>query len=431
MAEKASSLLLVALIFVQLITLGANTSLLSAIAALADVLVALIILLLLRLPDAVWKGLASVLFPLALALCWAGLPEIAGPQLLVAPNLVPELFALEWEKLLGIFACLLSGIILGARPLVTRWFVDCFLAGGFAWTLLALLLRQADPWHVWGHTKGLLEGRFTATLLNTNAAGCAFGVIAIVATGRLQIAIGRLSARGWSESVAASVAACGTVVVVALAACALTQSRASLILTVLAMAIILFRWARPLRRRGALGRGAWIAALVLPLLGIALLFGTQVWERFGSIGGDATDRLVAMLHFGGIAVQSPWFGYGLGSFSTVNARHLDPRTVGLLWNFGAAHSAPIHAALEAGIPFTALIVLAIAIALRRMASIRHLDVADPLMLANFAAVALVFVASLVDIEFSIPALASLTAVLSGLVLGRAERAIASRQSSID
>jgi O-antigen ligase len=424
LGENICIALLLVLLFGQLTTLGANTSFLSAAAALADVLVALLVLGVLRPPDHLWFGLAPVLLPLLLALGWAGLPEVAGPLFGPPPvRPIPEVFPLEWAKLLGVLACLVSGIALGARPLVTRRFVNGFIVVGLLWTLFALILRQIDPLHVWGQSKGLAGGRFTATLLNANSAGCVFGAIAVIATGRLQLAIGHSLSRGWTGRVAAILAICAMTATVTLAACALTGSRASLLLSVFAVTAVLARQAGQLRRGGGMGVVSGVVMLGLVAAGIALVVGMPIRQRFLLIMGDADDRLTAMDHFATLAARSPWFGYGLGSFHTVNARYLTPDNAGLLWDFGAAHSSPVNAALEAGTPFVGLVMLSILAALWRIASARRLDVADPLMFAQFAAVSLVFFCSLADIELSVPAVAAMTAILSGLVLGRVERAI--------
>ncbi|WP_165911528.1 O-antigen ligase family protein [Sphingomonas sp. PP-CC-3A-396] len=408
------------LVFAQLVDLGANTTLFSAISAVADVMVAIIVVILLRPDPVLWRSLASVIVPIIAALLWASIPSFGhGPT--------PISATVGLANLAGAFACLVAGFAIGARMGLTRRFIDVIVVLGLAYIILSLGLRQEDPLHVWGYDKGLAQQRFTGTLLNPNAAACTFGVIAVLAVGRLQVAVRQSTGRGWPIPLLAMAMICVLTIALGLAACALTGSRASLVSSIVAVvALFAIPARRRLRSRGRVRRVIMAVAIALICAGFFAFLQAPVAGRFETFSIDAADRWMALTHHLALANRAPWFGYGLGSFPTVNAAHLTPANVDILWNFGAVHNIVVQTAFEAGWPFPCLMAVAVIAGIRILVRARKLDSADPLMLAQTFAVTLVFACACVDITLSIPALVALTAVLSGTVLGRADRARSSQ-----
>lgn len=414
--------LLTTLVFAQLIGLGANTTFLAALAAVADVIIAIVVVILLRPDPILWQSLASVIAPIIAALGWASISTFwRGPSTIDA--------CVGWANLAGALACLVAGLAIGAKMGLTRRFVDIVVILGLGYIILSLGLRQEDPFHVWGYDKGLAQLRFTGTLLNPNAAACTFGVITILAVGRLQVAVRQSASHGWPIPLLGMMMVCILTIALGFGTCALTGSRASLVGSIVAVAALL---AIPSRRRlRSRGRVRYVMALVAIALigaGSVAFVQTPVAERFGTFSIDAADRWMALTHHLALADRVPWFGYGLGSFQRVNTAHLTPTNVDILWNFGAVHNILVQTALEAGWVFTGFMILAVIFALRILLRARKLDTADPLMLAQALAVTLVFACASVDITLSIPALVALTAMIAGTVLGRADRARSAARS---
>jgi O-antigen ligase len=385
-------------------------------AAVADVFVAILVILLLRPDCTSWRPLWAVLCPIVAALAWAGLPlALRGPATIDA--------TIGWANLGGAFACLFAGLAIGARAGLTRRFIDIFIVCGLGYTLFSLVLRQHDANHVWGYGKGLAELRFTGTFLNPNAAACAFSVIAVLATGRLQLAVRQSASHGWSLPIVSVTMVSGLAAALSLSACALTGSRAGLASGVIAIVLLLVL---PIGRR--LRSGArrqpvlLLASAALIGAGVLAFANAPAAERLGTISADASDRWMALTHHLALANRAPWFGYGMGSFQAINTAHLTRETVDVLWNFGAAHNIIAQTALEAGWPFPLLMILAVLAGLRIVVRTRGLEEADPLMLAQALAVMVVFACASVDIALSVPALRATAAILAGTVLGRAVRA---------
>jgi O-antigen ligase len=361
-----------------------------------------------------------------LALIWASLPALVGgpAHLPMQAWPVPDAFPLELAKLIGMFACLLTGAALGSRPGVTRHLFDVFVVMAIAYLTLTLVMRQIDPFTVFGHDKGLQRIRFTGTLFSANAAACIFAVIAIMAFGRAQLAWRNAIAGAWQTGPSVLLAVSGLTVLMALGACALTRSRVSLVLALIAATIMLLRQhRRTLLPRAGQRTARWVLlATILAALAVVILLALPTIGRFETLSGDVSDRLFGMQHFLAMADRSPWFGYGLGSFPALNVATLQDRDVDILWNLGAAHNAPIQAALEAGWPFLLLITAGIVIAVMKTVQARRMETPDPLMMAQLLAVALIFACSLADIALNVPAVCALAAFLSGTALGRIERA---------
>lgn len=410
----AAMLLPVALIAAQLIALGANGGVLGAGAALADLLAAALLLALVPAPPALWRRALPVLLPILAALLWA----LAGGAAAAVPQ---SGLALGLALLLGPVALGLSGLVLGAQPGGARRAVRLIAAAGALWLVIGFALYAADPWRVWGVDKGLRGTRFSATLLSPNSAGCVMALLALLAMALLLQALGAAAGRYWMRPRWGQMAAALALLLLASAGIALTHSRGALLMLLAGGALLLASEARYLRR---LGEGAWPIALglflALPLvaLGVTAVAGRTL-SKLAAAGDDLGRRFEALHHFGAISLEAPWFGHGFGQFDTLNARHLTPEAARTFQNFGAAHSAPIHAALEAGWPFALLLSLAMIAALWRvLAAWRRMR---PSLYARAAllGVAGTIGCALGDIALNVPAVAALTAFLGGITLGDA------------
>jgi hypothetical protein len=411
-AGAAVAGLAVALVYLQLTAFGADLGSLATFAALAQMVLAAVALAWLgpAEPLAFWAALAPPLALLALAAAWALLGARLG-----AP-LAPDAAGPELVKLAGVMAMVVVGALIGRRRDRLEVFSMLTASLGVAYVLLCLILARADPLHVWGYPKDGHAWRFTGTLVNANAAGCAFGMIALVSLGAGLSVMRRFHLReaGVLGYVRLIAALGGTLS--ALAACALTQSRMSLAATLLlGMAMTLGLVGRQWRLRSALIAAAGLAAVLV----VTALVLAQIGWRWDTLGADAALRLSAYRHYLTLAAAHPMFGAGLGGFGALNQSTLTPATAPTVWNFGAAHLAALQAAMEGGWPFAALILLAVASLTWPVILDARRQGLGRLASGALAAAALAALCSCVDIALNTPAVCALAALLLGAAFGAA------------
>ena len=323
---------------------------------------------------------------------------------------------LELLKLFGLAAATLAAALLAVRRDRARALLITLLIAGLLYMCLSLALRQHDPFQVWGMEKGPHRWRFTGSLLNANAAGCVFGMIALLGLGvllpRLPFPQPRLAAVTlWAWSAAAAAAG--------LVATALTGSRASFGFTLALAALLVLaqvrkRNSRTRRRRSPLPALAAIAllaaAVATPVIG-------SLTTR-GALAPAAHARMQAFELYAAESSRHELEGQGLGRFREINAPLLTPETAPQMWNFGAAHNAVLQAALEGGWPFAGLLVLAVLLVwIPAFVGARRSTRLDGA--AALAAASLAGLCSMGDIALNVPAVATFAALCLGLAWGRA------------
>ena len=251
-------------------------------------------------------------------------------------------------------------------------------------------------------------------MLNANAAGCAFAMIALVSLGQMQDLFHRVDLRASTlvDYLRLALAACG--VLAALCACALTGTRSSLLLSVmLGVAMV----AMDMRRHGRAVRPAPSLVRRLLLVGASLGLG-QIYSRWGQIVVDARVRGQAYAHYLSFLSSSPWFGAGLGSFRQFHEAHLTVQTAPTMWDYGAAHSALLQALIEGGWPFVILLTAALALVMIDIGrAARRVRDRGPVLYGMIAAVALAGACSFLDIALNVPAVAALASLLLGAAWG--------------
>ncbi len=414
------------LLFSQLILFGANTDILAAVFAGLEMLTALAFVYVLRAePRAgLWRALGPIALIFAAALAWGALPVLLrglGAKGLASP--APDGPGLELIKLMGAGACVLIGALAGASRTRLRLLIYWLVIAGLAYCLLTLWMGRAAPFTVWGQAKGAHMWRFTGSFLNANAAGCLYGMLGLLALSLTRYRLSRTDlARGGLRDYLL-IALAGSAAFAAFGACALTQSRTALVLSLALGALMVV-----LTRLGE-RRSKPVVIAIAVLLGAGLVLGaSQIGSRWASLSGDFGLRLAAADHFLGVAAARPWFGYGLGSFEAVHLAHLTPRLAPTLWDFGAAHVAMLQAALEGGLPFVLL--LGAAVVMLALPTLRTPESGRTRgVLAQGAAAAslLALLCSFGDIALNVPAVAAFAALLLGAVWSNA---LSADQSSL-
>ncbi|WP_082730921.1 MULTISPECIES: O-antigen ligase family protein [unclassified Sphingomonas] len=418
-ADVLTGAALIVALFLQLTALGANTEMLGLQAATANMIVALVALIWLKPPPGWWQPASAVIVPAIAAFAWAAIASVAnqgvgGLSLGVRPALVGLVL------LAGAMGAATTGLIVGGCSRSLDPLCRAFLVVGAAWMVLSLGLHLTEPGHVWGVDKGLQAGRFSATLLNPNAAGSVLAAIGILAAGRLIANIQHAAERYWIDPPLPALAFNGAALLLAALLTAMTQSRAAAAMLAVGVAILIVRklGARTHRLRWPLM--GTVAALVAIMFAALIVTGPS-FAKIAMTGDDLRLRVEAIRHFGALTAGSPWFGYGYGAFDALNAAHLDPVTARLFWNFGAAHSSPISAAIQYGWPFVGLLTVSIATAATMVTRTwRHRPpggAAVGMLLASGGIIA----CSLIDIALDVPAVAALAAAMAGLAIGQSMR----------
>ena len=422
-----ASIALTAVPAIELTGLGANGSLLAAVAALLQIVSALLILVLLWPAAQLWKGVTPALLILLAGLGWACLPEFAGylgwsASLPWRPAIrfVPDLLLANICRYLGTIATLVAGAMIGYRRGLMRTAVDWLIVFGTINAVTGLVLREIDPVHIWGLDKNIHRFRFTGTLQNANAAACIFGVIALLATARLWVSIATLrGSRGFS---AMSMLLLNIVAVaVTFGACLITGSRAMLILTLLGLAwlgLVAFR------ERTATPGARWISPVAIggACLAMLVLFGGLTLNRMEGLAGGSENRWLIWQHYWRLAVREPVYGYGLGSFSDMNLHFLSSREDALNFAYiNAAHNHLLQLLLAGGWPFLASQIVALGLMVVPILRSRRREQHDPVFSGMWLGLAVIGGCSMIDIALAVPAILTVAATLTGLLWGRSLR----------
>jgi O-antigen ligase len=417
---------LLIVVFGTLTALGANASFPAALTALADLLVGGFLLWTVRgeapaIPTP-WK-ISAVLFLLAvlIPLVRLGLgapPATAQPLAALAlahgGSVMPDQTLVEIAKLLGLAGLVVALAVAAANVQRTLTLIQVLQGGAVVYTLVAVVLYQADPSLVLGSEKTLHLGRFTGTLLNANAAGAVFGLFAILGAGLLRRQLSQLvdlhpmMRRARYGELTLQI----LVILLFVGACALTRSRISLGALAIALAFLsLGAIPRRFFRSVQVGRRINFAAMAFAVILVGLIGGSAFLR--GDFGQNLQGRVDGLAHILRLTLEAPW-GFGLGSFRVAFAHELPAAAAPSIWNYGAAHNSILQAALEGGWLFAALLVAsvvflvapAIAAAAPRGGRSVKLSLAVGLLLLGAI--------SLTDIVLNVPAAANLGACLLGL-----------------
>lgn len=415
-----------AVIYSQFVALGANTPLLAALGATAELVFGLLVVAvsLGTVSRSYWLRLYLVLGLVLAALTWFLWPRWSPllPALATAPGwrpaLNPDAVTLEAIKLAGAAAMALSSAVLARSRVrainLTNWLV----IGGGGYVVFCLWLWRWDPYSVWGISKGPHGWLFTGSLLSANAAGCVFGMISLLALGLLQSMSRSLDLHAPRLRELLLFGAAGFGVIGALAAAALTGSRTSLLLTALLTAVLAAADLARIRDGSKLPRVIGAAALGVILTAMAAGVGFGPINAKSSLHEEFGSRMAAYRDYLRAAAAAPVSGYGPGAFPLVNAATLPSGRMDDRWSYIAARCAPLQAALEGGLPFLLLLAVALAVT---VIQIVHAwlarKAASAASIAALAAGLLAFGCSLVDIALNVPALAAFAATVMGLAWG--------------
>lgn len=330
---------------------------------------------------------------------WAGIQNGS-----ITVNRPATLF--EIAKLLGLASIFLVGCLQSAKQSWARATVTSVLLLGAGYGMISLLSF---------FTAAQLAGggdRLSGGFLSPNSAATVFGMLTVIGLASLL--------RDWRQTQGLDVAtALGKVAVSAAymllsATCLLlTASRMGMVATLVGV-LVLMAWEVVDARRQRLP--LLIAGGVLLLVAGILAFGGNdlLWERMNSVIDDrvARDHIFAT-HWQAF-LDSPLFGYGLGSFADVNSQIMTQTNYKDLWSIRAVHNVYLQWLEEAGIvgalPMFLLITTILVTAVVRSFS---LSKGQTLTRGLIAASVVVLVHGSVDFGLQVPSIAAFWAFLLG------------------
>jgi O-antigen ligase len=390
---------------------GANTGFMGAMLACGQGLFAACVFALMPRAADWWRAIAPVAFPAALLAVWAMVPGVAGLAL------SPDLYPLGLVELVGHLLFLLAMISLGGHPGAYRRFVDWMTAMTAPLIAAVLVLPGSGLVDMaWLGVSGSGMGRFSGSIGNPNVAAVMFAMFALLAAG---VAMGRF--RNWlarpTDRSLLTMGGASVLAATGMCLLAATQSRTGIMLFLLAQAL-LCTCALLFTKNGAMPGRRRVTACVAILGGIGAIFLLLASDRFEMLSEDGLGRFAVWQKFLPLAHQAPWTGYGLGSFVEFNQWHLTAQDALTMWDFGAAHAAPLQVVLELGWPGLGLMAAIGLGAMWRIVRAGRLH-ADPIGLSMMLAILLALGASLVDIDLNVPAVMALVLSLAGASYGRA------------
>lgn len=371
---------------------------------------------------AFWRDLMPVLCLVTAAIVWASAPDWADPGSAVgrlarsvfasmpASTMAPDRWLDEVLGRVAVIAALIAGRLLARSRIAPARFADTMLVLGVVNILVGLLVvapGYADAWDVWERR---FDDRFTGTLSNANVEGVYCGVLALLALSR---AVSR--AGGAKPSLDMRRILLWLVVLLAFGACLLTQSRAaiaatSVVMTAIAGAPLIARGTR--RTPGPLLAIMGIA-LLLAVIGVSDLAIARFHDPV-----KASLRPLMVRHYAALAREAPLFGYGPGSFPTLNLSALgDPRQAQALWTVNSPHDFVLGLMLQGGVPYLVLIGTAGLLIAWRTAEAMRRQHAREERRAFVGGTAIVLGCSLLDIALDVPAVSALAALMIGLAWG--------------
>lgn len=298
---------------------------------------------------------------------------------------------------------------------------------GVVYAIYGIAAHLIDPMHILWREKDAYRDVLTSTFINRNTAAVYFGSCAVVwllflsRSLRRRLPPGSIHWRGvprWLLSeMPRPIILSFTMLLLCLVAMLMTNSRAGIVLSLMALLIAFVGFFyRDLPRRGGAA-----AALVIGGL-IALVFlqvlGGNVSGRFDVQGLSDEGRFDVYRSTLRMIADHPWFGTGLGTFvwSFPAYRSANISMWGV-WDL--AHSTPLELASDLGLPLAGLIGLAwlfVLAVLIRGVRIRRRDLIVPI---GALAVAILGLAhSVIDFSLQIPGFAIVVFALVGAGLAQ-------------
>jgi O-antigen ligase len=296
---------------------------------------------------------------------WAKTSELLGQPLPPSVSIVRgEPFYALGAQLANVLALVL-GLIVGADREPARRALQVMVWAGVGYAAYGIANLLFDPTAILWREKTVNTESLTATFINRNTAAAYFGscavawLIMLMARVRGKLPGGPIVWAKLAQNIISGASGEKQIITrffmffVCLAAMFMTGSRGGVVLSLFAMVvafIVFFR--RDLPR---------VVSLVVALVGagaVALVLlqflGGNVETRINAGGLVEQGRLAAYQSTLRIIADYPWFGTGLGTFTSIFPAYRSGN-ISILGVWNVAHSTPLELAVELGIPLALVI----------------------------------------------------------------------------
>lgn len=370
-------------------------------------------------PLAFWRKLTPILTLVFAAALWlivvqAGIPIIPFADRPVA--FAPDLFAPELLGWLSGFEAFLIGALMAGNRADARRMMNMLLFANCAVLLLGLTVRSIGGQEALDYWSLSRQGRFAGTVGNANVTAVVAGAMALLATGRILRLAQDITQRTRDQRTIISLAAHGAAWLIAVVALIATASRAPI------MATAVLTGALTLRSAG-MGRMHWRrwALFAVPAIVMIVLIGHAelLQQRLGSTSSEWDARVALWSQYGHVFAMSPFYGYGLGGFSSINLFTMPTvRFAEGAWIVNSPHSIILQLLLVGGVPYLLLIG---ALCWRVVRDVARDYATAPWSTRRWsiaAAVLLMLACSMIDIVLDMTSTIALVLFLAGLLWGR-------------
>lgn len=327
---------------------------------------------------------------------------------------------------LGNMLALMCSFVVCADRVRARQLFMVIAWSGVAYAIYGIAAHLIDPTYVLWREKLSYRSVLTSTFINRNTAALYFGSCSVLWLLFLSEQLSRqlphpiswrsLPLYALTETPRAVILSF-TMLLLCLSAMLMTNSRAGIVLSLMALVIAFaafFR--RDVPRRGGIAAilivGGFIALLLLQILG------GNVSGRFDMQGLSDEGRIETYRATLRMIADHPWFGTGLGTFAwSFPAYRGSNMSMWGVWD--RAHSTPLELASDLGLPLVILIALAWSVVLAmllRGVLTRRRDVILPVGALSVAVLSLAH--SIIDFSLQIPGYAIVVFALVGAGLAQ-------------
>ena len=331
---------------------------------------------------------------------------------------------MQLVKLAGLGALFLVGASLGSRREAAEKTARYMTVAGILyclWAGVSFVIAPRATIDVQG-----FAGRLTGALPSPNVAATLFASLTIWALAGLMRPLLRTRHRGqritaaeigqqWPELLLGALA---------LPCLFLTASRGGLLSLAAAAFLIMGLTAWLTSAKQSL-TGGFISVICLVLVAgmVLFLFGAEhTAARLSDTDPLSLDRLKIFAAYWPAIKASPWLGYGLGAFRSINAASMTHDNAPYLAGLGAAHNVYIQWLLQQGAPGALAMIGSVAIVLgSTVRGVIRRPSQQSLVLGCLGIAAVFAVHGLSDIALETPSMAAFFSAVLGLGYGLAER----------
>lgn len=364
-----------------------------------------------------WRHCARILRPVGLAILWLLLNQSGFWTLFgVTGPFAPDLFLPGMLGIAGAICAFLGGAFIAADRRNVEETIDMLIILMSVFLAIGLLFVSIDMNGLFDYWAVERQGRFSGTIGNINTTACICGIVLLLSVSKAADALVP-ARRDLAMRDASGLTIYGLTILIALFAGLGTAARLPIMASLVLMLLLLF-WL--MRREIHVTRPQkFLLAFVIVAAVVAWLLGSgAVVRRFADVDTALGTRSLMLTHYLDVAMDSPFVGYGLSSFPSVNSFFMtDLEAMLTLHNVNSPHNILLQLLLVGGIPYAILILVAAWRVVRFWIVRERAGQVSRIELGIAASLLLILSCAMIDIVLDIPATINLSLFLAGLLHG--------------